>query len=89
MTLAFTTQQYNTATVCVHALCLLSLSSPSLSSRLASRFVMADGERSPLLSDLGDAGSGNGGGGGGGGVSPGAAPYGVPNKPQSKCQWSC
>uniref|UniRef100_A0A3P8X702 Phosphatidylinositol-4,5-bisphosphate 4-phosphatase n=1 Tax=Cynoglossus semilaevis TaxID=244447 RepID=A0A3P8X702_CYNSE len=44
---------------------------------------MADGERSPLLSDLGDAGSGNGGGGGGGGVSPGAAPYGVPNKPQS------
>ncbi|XP_051552840.1 type I phosphatidylinositol 4,5-bisphosphate 4-phosphatase-A-like [Myxocyprinus asiaticus] len=40
---------------------------------------MADGERSPLLSDLGDGAldSGNGG------VSLGAAPHGVPNKPQS------
>ncbi|XP_056266610.1 type I phosphatidylinositol 4,5-bisphosphate 4-phosphatase-A [Pseudoliparis swirei] len=41
---------------------------------------MADGERSPLLSDLGDGGLGSGNGGG---VSPGAAPYGAPNKPQS------
>ncbi|KAI4809552.1 type I phosphatidylinositol 4,5-bisphosphate 4-phosphatase-A [Pseudochaenichthys georgianus] len=40
---------------------------------------MADGERSPLLSDLGDGGLGSGNGG----VSPGAAPYGAPNKPQS------
>ncbi|KAF0046696.1 hypothetical protein F2P81_000329 [Scophthalmus maximus] len=40
---------------------------------------MADGERSPLLSDLGDGALGSGNGG----VSPGAAPYGVPNKPQS------
>ncbi|KAI3374659.1 hypothetical protein L3Q82_021236, partial [Scortum barcoo] len=48
---------------------------------------MADGERSPLLSDLGDgalgSGSGSGNGGGNGGVSPGAAPYGAPSKPQS------
>ncbi|TNN43144.1 Sodium/potassium/calcium exchanger 5 [Liparis tanakae] len=41
---------------------------------------MADGERSPLLSDVGDGGLGCGTGGG---VSPGAAPYGAPNKPQS------
>ncbi|XP_035644533.1 type I phosphatidylinositol 4,5-bisphosphate 4-phosphatase-A isoform X2 [Oncorhynchus keta] len=40
---------------------------------------MADGERSPLLADLGDGGLG----GGNGGVSPGSAPYGLPNKPQS------
>uniref|UniRef100_A0A8C5FUZ7 Phosphatidylinositol-4,5-bisphosphate 4-phosphatase n=1 Tax=Gadus morhua TaxID=8049 RepID=A0A8C5FUZ7_GADMO len=40
---------------------------------------MADGERSPLLSDLGDGALGSGNGG----VSPGAAPYGAPNKPQS------
>lgn len=47
---------------------------------------MADGERSPLLSDLGD---GAVGGGGNGGVSPGSAPYGVPNKPQSEYpRWS-
>uniref|UniRef100_A0A673C3I0 Phosphatidylinositol-4,5-bisphosphate 4-phosphatase n=1 Tax=Sphaeramia orbicularis TaxID=375764 RepID=A0A673C3I0_9TELE len=38
---------------------------------------MADGERSPLLSDLGDGALGSGNGG----VSPGAASYGVPNKP--------
>ena len=42
---------------------------------------MADGERSPLLSDLGDGALGSGNGG----VSPGAAPYGAPNKPQSEC----
>uniref|UniRef100_A0A674NN14 Phosphatidylinositol-4,5-bisphosphate 4-phosphatase n=1 Tax=Takifugu rubripes TaxID=31033 RepID=A0A674NN14_TAKRU len=40
---------------------------------------MADGERSPLLSDLGDGALGSGNGG----LSPGAAPYGVPNKPQN------
>ncbi|RXN12293.1 type 1 phosphatidylinositol 4,5-bisphosphate 4-phosphatase [Labeo rohita] len=40
---------------------------------------MADGERSPLLSDLGDGALGSGNGG----VSPGAAPHGAPNKPQS------
>ncbi|CAB1317089.1 unnamed protein product, partial [Coregonus sp. 'balchen'] len=39
---------------------------------------MADGERSPLLADLGDGVLG----GGNGGVSPGSAPYGLPNKPQ-------
>uniref|UniRef100_A0A3B4Z4P0 Phosphatidylinositol-4,5-bisphosphate 4-phosphatase n=1 Tax=Stegastes partitus TaxID=144197 RepID=A0A3B4Z4P0_9TELE len=38
---------------------------------------MADGERSPLLSDLGDGALGSGNGG----VSPGAAPYSVPSKP--------
>ncbi|KAG7272197.1 hypothetical protein CRUP_036685 [Coryphaenoides rupestris] len=49
---------------------------------------MADGERSPLLSDLGDGALG--GGGNNGGLSPGtpaaaaaAPPYGVPNKPKS------
>ncbi|KAG9330652.1 hypothetical protein JZ751_023428 [Albula glossodonta] len=36
---------------------------------------MADGERSPLLSDLGD--------GSNGGVLPGVTPYGLPTKPQS------
>lgn len=41
---------------------------------------MADGERSPLLSDLGDGALGSGNGG----VSPGAGPYGVPNKPPSE-----
>uniref|UniRef100_A0A3Q2Z090 Phosphatidylinositol-4,5-bisphosphate 4-phosphatase n=2 Tax=Hippocampus comes TaxID=109280 RepID=A0A3Q2Z090_HIPCM len=40
---------------------------------------MADGERSPLLSDLGDGAPGSGNGG----LSPGAAPYGVGGKPQS------
>uniref|UniRef100_A0A7N6ADF2 Phosphatidylinositol-4,5-bisphosphate 4-phosphatase n=1 Tax=Anabas testudineus TaxID=64144 RepID=A0A7N6ADF2_ANATE len=40
---------------------------------------MADGERSPLLSDLGDGALGSGNGG----LSPGAAPYGVPNKPHN------
>uniref|UniRef100_A0A3B5MSX6 Phosphatidylinositol-4,5-bisphosphate 4-phosphatase n=1 Tax=Xiphophorus couchianus TaxID=32473 RepID=A0A3B5MSX6_9TELE len=40
--------------------------------------VMADGERSPLLSDLGDGALGSGNGG----VSPGAGSYGVPNKPE-------
>nr|XP_023857839.1 type I phosphatidylinositol 4,5-bisphosphate 4-phosphatase-A [Salvelinus alpinus] len=40
---------------------------------------MADGERSPLLADLGDGALV----GGNGGVSPGSAPYGLPNKPQS------
>lgn len=44
---------------------------------------MADGERSPLLSDLGDGALGSGNGG----LSPGAAPYGVPNKPQSEYPW--
>lgn len=44
---------------------------------------MADGERSPLLSDLGDGALGSGNGG----VSPGAAPYGVPNKPPSEYPW--
>uniref|UniRef100_A0A3Q1B1I1 Phosphatidylinositol-4,5-bisphosphate 4-phosphatase n=1 Tax=Amphiprion ocellaris TaxID=80972 RepID=A0A3Q1B1I1_AMPOC len=38
---------------------------------------MADGERSPLLSDLGDGALGSGNGG----VSPGAAPYSVPKPP--------
>ncbi|XP_047444681.1 type I phosphatidylinositol 4,5-bisphosphate 4-phosphatase-A isoform X2 [Mugil cephalus] len=38
---------------------------------------MADGERSPLLSDQGDAALGSGNGG----LSPGAATYSVPNKP--------
>ncbi|XP_023646879.2 type I phosphatidylinositol 4,5-bisphosphate 4-phosphatase-A isoform X2 [Paramormyrops kingsleyae] len=40
---------------------------------------MADGERSPLLSDLGDGALG----GANGGVLPGAALYGLPTKPQS------
>ncbi|XP_041697202.1 type I phosphatidylinositol 4,5-bisphosphate 4-phosphatase-A-like [Coregonus clupeaformis] len=40
---------------------------------------MADGERSPLLADLGDGALV----GGNGGVSPGSAPYGLPDKPQS------
>uniref|UniRef100_A0A3Q2CTB5 Phosphatidylinositol-4,5-bisphosphate 4-phosphatase n=1 Tax=Cyprinodon variegatus TaxID=28743 RepID=A0A3Q2CTB5_CYPVA len=40
---------------------------------------MADGERSPLLSDLGDGALGSGNGG----VSPGAGSYSVPNKPES------
>ena len=44
---------------------------------------MADGERSPLLSDLGDGALGSGNGG----VSPGGAPY-VPNKPHSEYPWS-
>ncbi|XP_007552114.1 PREDICTED: type I phosphatidylinositol 4,5-bisphosphate 4-phosphatase-A-like [Poecilia mexicana] len=39
---------------------------------------MADGERSPLLSDLGDGALGSGNGG----VSPGAGSYSVPNKPE-------
>lgn len=75
VTPAFPTQQYNTVSVCVHA--------PTLpSQRLA--LGMADGERSPLLpSDLGDGALGSGNGG----ISPGAAPYGVPNKPQSEYPW--
>ncbi|MEQ2286603.1 Type I phosphatidylinositol 4,5-bisphosphate 4-phosphatase-A [Ameca splendens] len=40
---------------------------------------MADGERSPLLSDLGDGAFGSGNGA----VSPGAGSYSVPNKPES------
>lgn len=44
---------------------------------------MADGERSPLLADLGDGALV----GGNGGVSPGSAPYGLPNKPQSEYPW--
>ncbi|MCI4390740.1 hypothetical protein PGIGA_G00126240 [Pangasianodon gigas] len=40
---------------------------------------MADGERSPLLSDLGDGAAGSGIGG----VSPGPSPFSQPNKPQS------
>ncbi|XP_006630203.2 type I phosphatidylinositol 4,5-bisphosphate 4-phosphatase-A [Lepisosteus oculatus] len=43
---------------------------------------MADGERSPLLSDLSDGGLSAGGGLPGGGL-PSAPPYGLPNKPQS------
>lgn len=42
--------------------------------------AMADGERSPLLSDLGDGNAG----GGIGGVSPGPSPFSQPNKPQSE-----
>ncbi|KAK3513790.1 hypothetical protein QTP70_028885 [Hemibagrus guttatus] len=41
--------------------------------------AMADGERSPLLSDLGDGTAGSGIGG----VSPGPSPFSHPNKPQS------
>lgn len=59
-----------------HRIGLHSLSPLSPSPRLA--LGMADGERSPLLSDLGEGTLGTGG------VSPGAAPYGVPNKPQSE-----
>lgn len=74
VTPAFPTQQYNGTSVCVHA--------PTLpSQRLA--LGMADGERSPLLSDLGDGALGSGNGG----VSPGAAPYGVPDKPKSEYPW--
>nr|XP_055059382.1 type I phosphatidylinositol 4,5-bisphosphate 4-phosphatase-A [Misgurnus anguillicaudatus] len=40
---------------------------------------MADGERSPLLSDLGDGALGTGNGG----LSPRAIPHDAPNKPQS------
>lgn len=46
----------------------------------ARALAMADGERSPLLSDLGDGALG----GANGGVLPGAAPYGLPTKPQSE-----
>ncbi|GAA6090892.1 type I phosphatidylinositol 4,5-bisphosphate 4-phosphatase-A isoform X1 [Tachysurus ichikawai] len=41
---------------------------------------MADGERSPLLSDLGDGAAGSGIGG----LSPGPSPFSQPNKPQSE-----
>ncbi|RXM91055.1 Type 1 phosphatidylinositol 4,5-bisphosphate 4-phosphatase [Acipenser ruthenus] len=42
---------------------------------------MADGERSPLLSDLSD-------GVAGGGMLPNAPPYGIPNKPQGFPEFS-
>ena len=75
MTPAFPTQQYNT---------VIGLHSRSHSPHpLRLSLGMADGERSPLLSDLGDGALGSGNGG----VSPGAAPYGVPNKPQSEYPW--
>lgn len=72
VTPAFPTQQYSTGPVYIHT--------PSLPPRLA--LGMADGERSPLLSDLGDGALGSGNGG----VSPGSAPY-VPNKPESEYPW--
>lgn len=70
---AFPTQQYN-----VHP---RSAALTVACQRLA--LGMADGERSPLLSDLGDGAVGSGNGG----LSPGAAPYGVPSKPQSEYPW--
>lgn len=72
VTPAFPTQQYST---------VWSPTPTPPPQRLA--LGMADGERSPLLSDLGDGALGSGNGG----VSPGAAPYGVPNKPPSEYPW--
>lgn len=76
MTPSFPRQQYNTESVCIVSPAL----SLSLPPYLRLALVMADGERSPLLSDLGDGALGSGNGG----VSPGAGSYGVPNKPEGE-----
>lgn len=68
--------------VCVSYTTIQHLTGPQSDSHSRLAPGMADGERSPLLSDLGDGALGSGNGG----VSPGSAPYGVPNKPQSEYQ---